>query len=535
MAGAKLTAARFENDDTTAEVLEKFKSVESCGVDWDVYDFGVTRIEATVKANGSYDAYDRIGKHLGQRLALYGADLYQPISGKIYEVEWLPGDRIRYVAYGPNWDCERSYIVKRFASTDTIGATIAYIASKIPTANGDTSNITANTTTLDGWNPAFPQGSYPSEAIRELIAMSDSTSSLWDFRLIDEPLSGTSLRQFVPHYTKRTSAEAADWVIKREDLASGGLRFSRNIADFANIVRVWYGLIEGTSTAVTATTMTDSGATFISDGVKPGDTLTNLTKGGRTKIVTVNSQTQITHEGWRAKVRGTVTSGTTTTLVDNDADFINDGAQAGDTLVNIVDSQLVATDGIGTITSRTATTLTIAGAMSGGKTNDAAERYEIYGNMVSGDDYSISTEAQTKYKESQIDKGDLWDKEIAIFERNMNAAQAAQYADALVTVTAQQVQSFIISAPYITDGNGARHPLWDVIAYGGGYIQISDLYPAAAQFSNVLNSLTTFWITGMSYDYKTNSLTVDVDNLSRRLDARLRRDGILRVPQVRRY
>ncbi len=304
---------------------------------------------------------------------------------------------------------------------------------------------------------------------------------------------------------------------------------SRNISEFANIVTVWYGLVEGTSTGVTATTMTDSGATFISDGVKPGDTLTNITRSGRTKITSVDSETQVTHEGWRAKWRGTVTSGSTTSLTDNDADFGNDGIIANDIVKNIVD------DSTGTITARTATTLTIGGAMSGGKSNDAGERYEVYGNMQSGDDYSISTQAQSKYAEYQIDNGDLWNKEISIFERNMNATQAAQYAQALATVTPQQVQSFVVSSPYIEDGNGAKRPLWDVIANGGGYIQVKDLYPAASQFTDALNALTTFWITGMSYDYRTNSLTVDVDNLSRRLDARLRREQILRVPQIRRY
>jgi hypothetical protein len=450
MTGAKLLAGIFENSDTSSELIEQFFDIESGGVDWDVYDFGVTRIEVVIKAKGQYDAYDRFKSHQGKRIALYTSSLYRVASAKIYAVKWLPGDRVQYIAYGPNWDCERSFIVKMFDSTDTISDTISYISGKIPVANDNTDNIVTNSTTLSGWNPSFPQGSYPSDAIRELIAMSDSSSRLYDFRLIDEPMKAGSIRQYTPYYTYRDSSASADWVVKQKDLS--GLSLSRDIENFANIVRVWYGLIEGTSTSVASTTMTDSGASFISDGVSPGDTITNLTKGGRTRVVSVDSETQITHEGWRAKYRGKATGGSTTSLTDSEADFINDGVVTGDTLVNIVDNQLVDTDGIGTLTAIAATTLTIGGAMSGGKSNDADERYEIYGPMVSGDDYSISTEAQTKYAEAQIDAGDLWDKEISVFERNMNETQAKQYATALLSVNE------VVLPPVAFPRYLARHP-----------------------------------------------------------------------------
>lgn len=532
MTGAKLLAGRFETSDTSSAFLEQFANVSNVGIDWSAADFGLTRIEVTIKAKNNYDAFDRYQNHHGQRLAVYTSSLYHCISGKIYAIDLLPGDLVMYTAYGPKLDMQRNYIVKRFASTDTIGDTVEYIASKIPVASTDYDNITANITTLDGWNPDFPTGSYPADALNDLIGMSDSSNRVYDVRLIDEPLSSTTLKQYDLHYTYRDAAASADWVVRREDIQ---LNMSRNIENFANIVRVWYGLVEGTSTSVGATALVDASATFISDGVAPGDTITNLTKGGRTKVVSVVSDTHVIHEGWRAKYRGTVTSGNTTNLTDAEADFINDGVVVGDTVINIVDNQPVDTDGIGTITAVAATSLTIGGAMSGGKSNDADERYEVYGPMVVGDDYSISTKAQTKYREYQIDKGDLWDKEIAVFERNMNATQAAQWAEVLATVTAEQVQSFVFSEPYIEDGNGAQwHPA-EVILQGGGYIKISDLYPAAAQFTNALNSLTTFFITSISYDNRTNKLTVDVDTPSRRLDSRLVRAGILSVPQVQRY
>lgn len=532
MTGAKLLAGRFSVSDTESELLEQFSNVSDVGLDWSTSDFGLTRIEVTIKAKNEYDAFDRYQNHQGQRLAVYTSDLYFCVSGKIYAIELLPGDLVKYTAYGALWDMERAYITKSFASTDTIGDTVEYIAGKIPVVSSNYDNIEANTTTLDGWNPDTPTGSYPSDALKDLINMGDSSYRVYDVRLIDQPLKATTLRQYDLHYTYRDTAASADWVVKRKDIK---LNMSRNIESFANIVRVWYGLIEGTSTSVTSTTMTDTSATFISDGVSPGDQITNATQGGYTRVVSVDSETQITHEGWRSKYTGIATGGTLLTLDDTEADFINDGVVIGDTLTNIVDNQPLATRGIGTITAVAATSLTLAGGMSGGSQNDAGERYQITGAMTAGDDYSIRTDAQTKFREHQIDKGNLWDKEIAIFERNMNETQAAQYAQVLATVSAEQVQSFVFSAPYIEDGNGAKHHPVDVILSGGGYMQISDLYPTAAQFSDALNSLTTFFITALSYDNKTNKLTVDVDTPARRLDSRLVRAGILRTPQVQRY
>lgn len=532
MTGAKLLVGRFETSDTSSALLEQFDNVSNVGIDWSASDFGLTRIEVTIKANNNYDAFDRYQNHHGQRLAVYTGSLYNVASGKIYAIDLLPGDLVMYTAYGPKLDMKRNYIVQKFTSATTISAAVTTIAAKIPVASSSTDNIVTNTTALNGWNPDFPTGSYPADALADLIDKSDSSNRVYDVRMIDEPLEATTLKQYDLHYTYRATTASADWIVDRKDIQ---LNMSRNIESFANIVRVWYGLVTGTSTAVAATSMSDSGATFIQDGVQAGDQITNLTKGGRTKVTTVVSNTQLTHEGWRPKYRGTATGGSTTTLTDTEADFVTDGVVIGDTLINIVDNQILDTDGIGTITAVAATSLTIGGAMSGGKSNDTGERYEIYGPMVIGDDYSISTQAQTKYAEYQIDKGDLWDKEIAIFERQMNATQAAQFAEVLATVTAQQVQSFVLSAPYIKDGNGALwHPV-EVILQGGGYIQISDLYPSAAQFTDALNSLTTFFITSMSYDNRTNKLTVDVDTPSRRLDSRLARAGILDVQQIQRY
>ena len=277
MTGAKLLAGRFETSDTSSALLEQFVNVSNVGIDWSAADFGLTRIEVTIKAKNNYDAFDRYQNHHGQRLAVYTSSLYNVASGKIYAIDLLPGDLVMYTAYGPKLDMERNYIVKAFTSTDTIGDTVEYIASKIPVASTNYDNIVANTTTIDGWNPEFPTGSYPADALSELIDMSDSSNRVYDVRMIDQPLAATALRQYDLHYGYRDTSASADWIVERKDIQ---LNMSRNIEAFANIVRVWYGLITGSSTSVTSITMTDISADFVGDGVLPGDTLTNLTKVG---------------------------------------------------------------------------------------------------------------------------------------------------------------------------------------------------------------------------------------------------------------
>ena len=143
--------------------------------------------------------------------------------------------------------------------------------------------------------------------------------------------------------------------------------------------------------------------------------------------------------------------------------------------------------------------------------------------------------------EIYITREDAWYSETATasnapltrhFDYNnklLRAEQASSYAQALVDfygVPIQQ-QSFVITAPYITDSSGAKRPLWDVVANGGGVLHVTDLYPAAAQTAGTLNRETIFFITALDYDYRNNQLSVRVDSTDGRLDAQLRMAGIL--------
>jgi hypothetical protein len=63
-----------------------------------------------------------------------------------------------------------------------------------------------------------------------------------------------------------------------------------------NLVRI--DPVSGTwdSSGMSGTILSDSTATFLSDGILPGDTVTNNTDGGTALVVSVDSDTQITHD-----------------------------------------------------------------------------------------------------------------------------------------------------------------------------------------------------------------------------------------------
>jgi len=264
--------------------------------------------------------------------------------------------------------------------------------------------------------------------------------------------------------------------------------------------------------------------------VRPDDQVTHITAGGRDRVVSVDSTTQLTLNGISAKASGEATGGSGTTLVDTAADFVTAGARIGDRVFNGTD------DCAGTVTTVAATTLTCSGGFSGGTANAfvAGDNYRVASVFTASDAYAIKTQATTNRATSTSATVSYWAKEIAVFESGMNLTQAQQYAASLVDDDAQQVQSFIVSSSFIRTGINVKVGLFDVIANGGGYIQIEDLYPAGNLFDLSLDRLTTFFITGLDYDYKTNQLRVQVDRPDRRLDVRLRRAQILGSESIHR-
>ena len=522
-----LNVTRYENNDAGAAPLGQFDGVEGLGVRWSLDAFGLERAEFVTRTHGQVDAYQHYTDHLGQRVAISSPTNTLPVSGWITEVELMPGNRVRYVISGPGMRMEDRLITRQYTSTTQINNVVENIVYRyMPFADkDDLSNIYTNSIQVGGWSVRQPEGSTPADAIRDILRFSDASYRIRDFWLVDQPFSGTNLRQFVAHYYPRTTTATADWIISRNDLT--GLQFARSLERMVTSVRVYYGNVTGTITGLGTNTLTDSGATFITDGVVPGDMLVNTTRGGSVSIISVDSQTQLTISDVRSKHIGRSTSGSTTTLVDTTVNFTELKVAVNDILKNNTDSSTGTITGIAT-TTNTDDTLQIAGAMSGGKANGVNERYEVVGTFATGNTYAIETTARVNYVEAAVTDEPYWTRELAVFEPTMDATQAAQYANSLLVEEPQQVQAFVISAPTIRDATGSRWwPLLEVIARGGGYIQISDLYPEASLITGGTNRRTTFFITSLEYNDANKTLRVGVDNPDRRLDARLAREKII--------
>lgn len=111
----------------------------------------------------------------------------------------------------------------------------------------------------------------------------------------------------------------------------------------------------GTATSGTATTLVDSEATFVSDGVEIGHKVKIIQGSGsrQKRTITEVTQTTITVARWG----GIATSGTSTTLTDDDATFLKDGVEEGDTVTIIAGTGASQEE---TITKVTETKLTVA-------------------------------------------------------------------------------------------------------------------------------------------------------------------------------
>jgi hypothetical protein len=465
----KLFAARFENDDTSAALLEQFDAPENIGIRWNVESFGIERIEVTIKATSVFDIYERMNNHLGQRLAVYPSTLYRPVSGWITEVRPEGANRLTYIAKGPRWRFEDTFF-RDVAndSDDTDDAVETILTDYVDIDNGDFSDIDATGTDADGAQPDFPEGNFPSEMIDRYCKMSDSSGNVWDFWMVDEPFSGVSLQQYKPYFKSRGGYTAADWIVSRADLTR--LNLSRSIAEYRDQTLVYYGTFDGscTTTQTDGIRLIDSTGNFTGFGVEPGDRVVNTTDGSNGKVESVINSTTL--------------------------DLIPSGGNG----------------------------------LQGGTDN----------LWQSGDSYRI-TRIDSWYGEydTLTISDPIVNRLYITREQYMNATQASQYADALLSFFSepQQTQSFVIGSRWIKDSSGARRPPWSPIFEGGGVLRVSDLYPAAALFSETQNTLTSFLITAMDWDNRSHKLTVHVDTKDGRLDARLKRQGILGGEMVARH
>lgn len=202
------------------------------------------------------------------------------------------------------------------------------------------------------------------------------------------------------------------------------------------------------------------------------------------------------------------------TLIAVPANFTGFQVEAGDRVTNVTDG---SRGKVKTVDSMNQLTLVGTGLQGG-----SDDRFDL-------NDEIYITREDAWYSETATATNAPLTRHFDYNDKLFRAEQAGSYADQLIDfygIPVQQ-QSFVITAPFIRDASGSRWPLWEVVAQGGGVLQVTDLYPAAVQISGSLDSLTTFFITALDYDHTTNRLQVRVDSTDGRLDAQLRMAGIL--------
>lgn len=466
---AELLAGIWSTDGAT--MLESLDGPEYIGMRWTLNGFGLERLEMIVRCSSDEDQYYRYVDHHGKRLAVYSGWIYRPIAGFISEVRPIGLNRVLYIAKGPAWRTFTQRDTSVYDSTDTIDEVIkTVLTDHVGVADSDQSGIAANATAIGGWQPDYPTGSRPGDIFRALLDKSDASGNVYDIWFRDLPFDGIALGGWQVYYAARTSTPPswprtavsdADWVVHREDVSR--IEPSRDINNLITDVEILYGVITGTCETSPDDNykLYDSGATFQTDGVKPGDRVINDTDGSIASVQRLE--------------------------------------------YNAPETTLYTTP------------------LEGGTGN----------NWQNGDTYFIQRRDAFDSATDSVTAA-YWPVKYAENRPEMNATQAAQYAAMLLNNEPTQNNPFTISAPTIKDNGRAEWPLWEVMAQAGGYVMLADLHPAFSKLDDFLNRETTFIITGLDYDHRRRSLSVEVDNPSRRLDARLRAAGILGSEMVAR-
>ena len=307
---SKLMAARYEGLDLVGETAgapnksaydditptEALGDVSELGVKWGMPG-GLQRIELTVKARSRYDAYARYKGHLGQRIAVYDSFCDRYLGGQIYEI--IPdGWHVTYVC-GTDWKrtYDDFYNVSDFpgaGDTDVIIKDI--LTDSVSIASADQTNIAGSGVAIGGWIPDHTPGTYPGNAIAELANIGDSTAAQMDFYFVDQPFLGARMQAPQPYFKARSTTADPDWIFSIEDLAPNGLTMARNIWNLKTLVWIAYGRLSGVhdggdghDTLVDGTTP----ATFITDLVRPGDRVINVTQNTVFEVDALTSETEL--------------------------------------------------------------------------------------------------------------------------------------------------------------------------------------------------------------------------------------------------
>lgn len=439
-----------------SNLIEMSNDASNIGIRWSLDAYGVDRIKYTIRTKNKYDRFYKLENLHANMAGVFSGWGYQPITGQIVGVESAGAGRIQLDIWGAGRvRLEDSYETTVPDETDTITATLEEVLTSHASAvSSDYDNIYTNSTQMGGVTPKLPIGDYPKDWIRKMLAMGDSSGNFYDFWLTDSPLNGMLLQQYRANYHRRNLASlspAPTWQVYEHNTTEG-YDLVRSIAKVFSDVTVYYGTITGTATSsdVSGVTLTDTGASFRTDGGASGDRVTNHRTGESATINDIASNTS----------------------------------------------------------------LICSGLASGWSIND---------------DYSIETKTPLSSQVTASPSVTYWAREWAEFVKEMDSTQAGQYRDTLLNTDSdeEQAKAFTISSRFVRSSTGTIHPVWEMIAQGGGYVQLMGLYEDENALTGTLNATNVFKITSLDYDHESGQMRVGVGSPDKRLDAVLAREGLL--------
>jgi hypothetical protein len=294
----RLYAARYDGaTDFNLAAAETFEDLVDVGIRWSLPG-GVQRFEITVRAKSKVDSYIRYKDHLGHRFALFDNLVDKYIGGQCYEI--VPdGNTIKYIC-GSWWKRanDDDYKVGDFPATGDTDAIIKDILTdSVSFDSTDQTNIDPSSVAIGGWVPEFP-GVRPVDAIGELAlvgAVVGGEDVPMDFYFVDPSFNGTQMQAPLPYLKSRSTTADPDWVFNIEDLAPGALTLARHIWDLKTDIYIGYGRLGGTHDGADGSSkLIDSTADFITDGVRPGDRVVNITDDTVFEVAAVTNLTTLT-------------------------------------------------------------------------------------------------------------------------------------------------------------------------------------------------------------------------------------------------
>ena len=280
----------------------------------------------------------------------------------------------------------------------------------------------------------------------------------------------------------------------------------------------------GQATGGSSVALQDSGETFTSRGFLPGSQVVNVTDGSESTVARITSNTQV-------NLQQPLEGGTADTFANNDyywiaqppalfsegVDFQGLGVKPGDQVTNITDGSK------GTVAAVSGSWVTVDD-LTGGTRN----------RIATNDVVAIQTQ-ELNYSYHDTITPAYWDVDEVYTFPEMSEAQAEDFAAQVIVQDPQQVQAFTISSPWIRNTKGSYWPLFNMIATGGGYVIVPDLYPEEYGIletkggidEDSLDGKVFFRITTLDYDHSSRTMRIGVDTPDSRIDTALIAAGIL--------